>query len=465
MPRAWLATKQPGFSLVEVILSSAVFGLLVTALVGAYLYGQESTTLAGNRARATLLAEEGLEAVRNIRDPAFVNLTDGTYGLTTTSNQWNLSGSSDTNGIFTRQVIVSSVDSKRKSVTANVTWQQNPQRTGTVSLATRLTNWIAAGSGNWALATSSGSLDLSGNQDGLKLQVQGNYAYLIRSNTSSNFVVIDISNPGGPALVSTISITGTPTNLFVSGNYAYVTSDNNSQELQIVNIATPSAPSVVGSYNAPGNSDANGVYVVGSTAYIVRVNSASDELAIVNVTVPTLPTQLGALDLGTTGYEVVVSGNYAFVATGSNGNEMQVINISNPLLPVLSGSLNLPSNADATTIALSGATLLLGQGSNFRTVSIANPLAPALLGTLAISGNVNDIALDSAGNYVFLVTQATAAEFQVVDITTVATPILSATVNISGASPLSGVAYSATSDRVYGAGQSNTEELSVFAPQ
>ena len=119
-----------GFSLVEVILASSVFILLVTSLVGAYLYGEESTALAGNRARATLLAEEGLEATRNIRDAGFSNLIDGAYGLTTTSNQWNLSGSSDATDIFTRQLTISSVDAKRKSVTANIAWQQNPQRTG-----------------------------------------------------------------------------------------------------------------------------------------------------------------------------------------------------------------------------------------------------------------------------------------------------------------------------------------------
>src|SRR3989338_3981762 len=125
--KAWSATRAKGFSLVEVILSSAVFVLLVTALSCAYLYGQESTALAGNLARASMLTEEGLEAVRNIRDGGngVANLLNGTYGLTTTGNIWNLSGSSDTNGIFTRSVTISNVDSKRKLVTSNVTWQQN----------------------------------------------------------------------------------------------------------------------------------------------------------------------------------------------------------------------------------------------------------------------------------------------------------------------------------------------------
>src|SRR3989339_1628826 len=107
---------QQGFSLVEVILSTAVFVLLVTALVGAYLYGQESTALAGNRARATMLAEEGLEAARNIRDANFSNLSDGTHGLVISGNQWTLSGSSDVTDIFTRSISISIIDMIKKTV-------------------------------------------------------------------------------------------------------------------------------------------------------------------------------------------------------------------------------------------------------------------------------------------------------------------------------------------------------------
>ena len=93
--------------MVEVLLAVSVFALLVTALVGAYLYGEEATALAGNRARAVLLAEEALEAARNIRDAAFINLTNGTFGFATTSNQWNLNGSPLANGALADGTVVS----------------------------------------------------------------------------------------------------------------------------------------------------------------------------------------------------------------------------------------------------------------------------------------------------------------------------------------------------------------------
>ncbi|PKL72745.1 hypothetical protein CVV26_00600 [Candidatus Kuenenbacteria bacterium HGW-Kuenenbacteria-1] len=134
-------TLNKGFSLVEIILVSAIFVLLVTTFVGAYLYAQEASVFAGNRVRATMLAEEGLEATRNIRDANFNNLTDANHGLVISGNQWNFSGSQDMNDIFTRQIIISSIDLNRKNIISNITWQQNPQRVGLVSLSSRMTNW------------------------------------------------------------------------------------------------------------------------------------------------------------------------------------------------------------------------------------------------------------------------------------------------------------------------------------
>ena len=112
---------QKGFSLVEVILSTALFALLVTALVGAFLYGQESTAFAGNHARAVSFAEEGLEVVRNIRDAGFSNLTDGTFGLAVSGNQWTLSTSTDSMDIFTRQITIASLTKDGTRVTAGDT--------------------------------------------------------------------------------------------------------------------------------------------------------------------------------------------------------------------------------------------------------------------------------------------------------------------------------------------------------
>ncbi len=132
-----------GFSVVEALLAVTVFGLLVTALVGSLVYGRASTADSGERSRATALAEEGIEAVRNIRNAAYSNLTDGTFGLVQSGGVWTLSGSQDVSGIYTRQVAISTVDSTHKTVTATVSWTIAGS-SHQVVVTGRLTNWTAS---------------------------------------------------------------------------------------------------------------------------------------------------------------------------------------------------------------------------------------------------------------------------------------------------------------------------------
>jgi hypothetical protein len=80
-----------------------------------------------------------------MRDDTFSNLTDGTHGLAVSGGEWVFSGSSDTTGIFTRDVAITTIDASRKGITATIFWQQTPQRTGQVTLESRVTNWRALG--------------------------------------------------------------------------------------------------------------------------------------------------------------------------------------------------------------------------------------------------------------------------------------------------------------------------------
>lgn len=152
MLKVWFRIKswrQGGFSPVEVLLAATIFGMIATAIIGAIVYGNQSTASSGDRARAVFLAEEGLQAVRNMRDADFANLSapaciPTTCGLTQTGNIWNLSGSSDTiDGFYTRQITIAANGTDRKTVTATVSW---PSMGGTnqVSVSTTFSNWLAA---------------------------------------------------------------------------------------------------------------------------------------------------------------------------------------------------------------------------------------------------------------------------------------------------------------------------------
>lgn len=137
------------FSLVEVLLATALFGMMVTAIFGAIFYGLQSTYMSGTRNRAVALAEEGLEATRSIRDVDYAQLTNGDHGIVIASNKWSLTGTPDvTDTFYTRTINISTVSSAQKLVTSTVTWNQNLQRTGSITLTTYLTNWKLATVGN-----------------------------------------------------------------------------------------------------------------------------------------------------------------------------------------------------------------------------------------------------------------------------------------------------------------------------
>jgi hypothetical protein len=192
---------------------------------------------------------------------------------------------------------------------------------------------------NWLTPLLAGNLDLSGTHDGIKIQVVGNYAYVVRGTGSPNFQIINISNPAAPSLTGSLNLTSSANNIYVLGNYAYVASSDTAGELKIINITNPAAPVLTGTYNAPGTSAAgNGIFVNGTTAYLVRTTSSDKELYIVNVTTPASPVALGSLELAATAYDVVVSGSYAYIASNSNTQELQVVNISTPATPVLTTS-------------------------------------------------------------------------------------------------------------------------------
>lgn len=140
--KEWSTIKNlKGFLLVEILLSSSLFVIFLTAFAGIFYYGMEASVLAGNRSQAVMLAEEGQEAVRSMKNINFANIPDGTYGLVYSNNAWSLVGSQDVSGIYTRSVNISTIDEHRKNIITTVTWQQTPSRTGTISTEGRLTNW------------------------------------------------------------------------------------------------------------------------------------------------------------------------------------------------------------------------------------------------------------------------------------------------------------------------------------
>lgn len=136
-----ISRSDKGFSIIETLFAITILAVTVPAFIGAIIMGEQSTQMSGAHTRALFLADEGLEVTRNIRDADFSNLTNGTHGIAISGDHWIFSGTSDLTDMFTRQITIADGGTDRKTITSQVTWQENPQQNKIITLSSRLTNW------------------------------------------------------------------------------------------------------------------------------------------------------------------------------------------------------------------------------------------------------------------------------------------------------------------------------------
>jgi hypothetical protein len=138
-----------GILLIEIILAIALFGMLTFVVMSAFVYSRDSTAVAGDTNRASEIASASIQAINNIAQSSYSNLTSYTNGtkyyLDNSSAQWSLSTTSTTvNSIYTPSVVFAAgPNSTTRQATVTVTWPENLQRTGTITAVTYLSNWQA----------------------------------------------------------------------------------------------------------------------------------------------------------------------------------------------------------------------------------------------------------------------------------------------------------------------------------
>ncbi len=156
-------SEKNGFSLVEIIVAVALFAVITRGGIIGMIAPLSSNRSSGEISKATQLAQEGLEAVRSIRDLDFTSLVGGTKGVGVSSSVWAFVGTSDVTDKFTRIINITNAsrdaggtlvasggttDPDTFVVKTDVNWNYSTGDTRNVSMLTLLSNWrktISAG--------------------------------------------------------------------------------------------------------------------------------------------------------------------------------------------------------------------------------------------------------------------------------------------------------------------------------
>lgn len=127
--------RLPGLSLIEVVVSLAVLGLLAVALLSTTLITQKGARVAKADTQAAKLVQEYVEQIRIYRDRVHFKAIDNKSCLIIISSDsnpdnWSLQECSDLRGeekpldnvVFYRHLSVEAADAKQKRIRVTVTW-------------------------------------------------------------------------------------------------------------------------------------------------------------------------------------------------------------------------------------------------------------------------------------------------------------------------------------------------------
>lgn len=203
---------------------------------------------------------------------------------------------------------------------------------------------------------------------------------------------------------STSPVGTVPQALAVSGNYAYIINQN-TPVLTIYNVTSPEFPSLMSSLPLP--SSGADIKVNGNYAY-VGTYGASRDFLVIDVSNPSSPSIVGDLPLTNFVSRLAVLGNYAYVTHGISTNLVSVINITNPASPSLTTTItsgDLP--VDIVAVHHAGTNpgdyiyFTNALDNTVRIFNVDNPASPSPAGTVTLPlCHPNGIAITQNTNFI-----------------------------------------------------------------
>jgi hypothetical protein len=213
------------------------------------------------------------------------------------------------------------------------------------------------------------------------LAISGRYAYV--GAGASGLHVVDLQDPAGPRLVTTLNRNAYEVAL--QGNLAFISELYGG--VTLVDITDPTDPKAVGGIT--GNWSSRDMQAVDDLLYIAASNfPAASALLIYDIADPANPVLVGSRNTGSESpRHVEVSGSYAYLGVGTLQGVLAVVDVSNAASPKYVSQLAFPSYLYDMT--LSGDHILLtlpfAPGGGLRSVDVSNPRQPRVDGEYVTS--------------------------------------------------------------------------------
>lgn len=429
----------------EVLIATSLFAVMSVGAVYLALDVVQNDAKIQLDNEALLYAQEGLEAVRNMRDNDFLSLTSGDHGLVLVDGKWEfIAAPEEIDGFFYRTVTVDDVyrdpttgeiaetgnlDPDIKKITSEIVWSWKAVQERSVVLTTYLSNWpsddmvdttctefnagyyfdtVAVSTAgppadNCAVQigsiTSPSTFFTSANvgSHGTDVVVDGDYAYVAVSKTQKGFSVVNISDPTNPYVVSELNIGGKGRYVAKQGNYVYVGVDNVLGGIAIIDVSNPSNPQKDNSiFNIfAGNQPApSGNYLY------VGIERFLYSFIAVNISDPLNAYIIDWLNLWTNVRAVHLNGNYAYLGVDDDWNGLRVVDVSTPNNINQIASLDVGEEVNAIEISGSVAYVGTEQANNsLQVVNISDPNNPVVVNSLNVGGEIEDLVID--GDYLY----------------------------------------------------------------
>lgn len=430
--------KRKAFTLIEIEIAMFLFVIFIGAAASLYFTSSFSSNIKLDQTKASLYATEGIEIVKNLKYDSFINLSDGSFTLNRSGDEFSLgSGTETLEGIYDRSVLIEPVyrnasgdiddagavlDSLMKKVTVSVSWNSPLSGNHSVNAVQYMSDWEGT---TWTQTTetefNTGTLNdvaidsttsaIADDGEITLASLTTNFSYLGSGNvgahandvfhangimyaavdkTNEGLCTVDVTDPANPIQLDCVNIDGKGLAVEVSGNYAYVGTDDFNDGLAVVNISNPSNLVLV------RNLDLDGIVqdlVIDAGYLYAAVDDRNKGLTVVDLADADDPIIVSTRHLyNDEGLAIDVNGNFAYVT--NDDAEVVTFNISNPNSPSRLAREDLNNDGLAITYKDSYLYIAIDDASEgLEVVNVSDPSNPISVDTYDVDGVGRGVAI------------------------------------------------------------------------